>query len=191
MKKLSDLVSFTSGSPQFRIIEARDWEAPHYSCYSQDAWQDDLAGMLPADTADKEVWTRDEVHTLAAGDVVFSLLVGRAVIVQPWHAGYLYTQNYIHLQPTAAVDAGYLVYLLNEDKGIRRQLFISLQGSSVLKYTLQQLRELQVAVLPPLDRQRQIGSIYGKLLHLEALKQRAAAREKLVGLARLAEANKR
>ncbi|WP_231038240.1 hypothetical protein [Pectinatus frisingensis] len=121
---------------------------------------------------------------------MFSLITGKAAIVQLAHDGYLYTQNYIKLLPVSTIDAGFLVYLLNEDQSIRKQFFISLQGSQVLKYTLQQLKEIRIEKLPLLGRQRQIGELYLQQLHLTALKNRAAELEKIICLAKLAEAGK-
>ena len=123
--------------------------------------------------------------------MVFSLVTGKAAIIRPEHEGYLYTQNYIRLLPTDAIQAAFLVYLLNEDKFIRKQFFIGLQGSQVLKYTLQQLKRICIDKLPPLEQQRQIGELYLKQLHLTAVKNQAAELEKLVCLAKLAEASKR
>ena len=190
MRTLNELVSFSSGSPQFRITESLDRDAPRYRYYSQTDLTADLSGICSADALNKEVRTKDKVHTLAAGDVVFSLIAGQAAIVQPEHDGFLYTQNYIRLQPMAAMDAGFLVYLLNEDKAIQKQFFIGLQGSQVLKYTLQQVKEIRVAKLPSLDRQRQIGKLYLQQLHLTALKHRVAEGEKIIFMAKLAEVSK-
>lgn len=191
MKTLNELVSFSSGSPQFRITESLDRDAPCYRYYSQNDLRDDLSGLCSLDVLAKEVRTKDKVHTLAAGDVVFSLIAGKAAIVRSEHKGYLYTQNYIKLRPIAAMDAVFLTYLLNEDRFIQKQFFIGLQGSQVLKYTLQQLKGICVARLPSLDRQRQIGELYLQQLHLTALKKRAAKWEKIIFMAQLAEAGKR
>ena len=191
MKVLNGLVKFNSGSPQFRIMESLDAAAPRYIYYSQSDLLDDLTGMRSAQGESKEVRTMDKVHTLSRGDVVFSLVTGKAAIIRPEHEGYLYTQNYIRLLPTDAIHAAFLVYLLNEDKFIRKQFFIGLQGSQVLKYTLQQLKRICIDKLPPLKQQRQIGELYLKQLHLTAVKNQAAELEKLVCLAKLAEASKR
>ncbi|MGL6015073.1 MAG: hypothetical protein ACRCZU_03110, partial [Selenomonadaceae bacterium] len=121
---------------------------------------------------------------------IFSLITGKAAMVRQAHAGYLYTQNYIKLLPGAAVDAMFLVYLLNESQSVRKQLCVGLQGSQVLKYTLQQLKELHIENLPPFARQQAVGRIYFKQMHLKALRNRAADLEKLICLAKLAEVSK-
>ena len=190
MIALSALAAFISGSPQFRIRESLDAAAPRYVYYGQSDLMDDLMSVRSVQSDSKEVRTKDEVHTLSCGDVLFSLITGKAAMVQQIHAGYLYTQNYIKLLPNSTMDAGFLVYLLNENSFIRKQFFIGLQGSQVLKYTLQQLKEVRIEKLPPLDRQRRIGELYLQQMHLTALKNRAAEREKIVCLAKLAEASK-
>lgn len=43
MNKLSDLVMFISGSPQFRIIESTDEHSPSYYIYSQEDLLNDLS----------------------------------------------------------------------------------------------------------------------------------------------------
>ena len=190
MKDLHELVNFKSGSPQFRIIESLDKDAPCYRLYSQSDLLSDLTGIYTADVENKEIRTKDTVHTLTAGDIVFSLITGKAALVQPMHEGYLYTQNYIKIIPIVLFDARFFVYLLNEDASVRKQLFLGLQGSQVLKYTLQQLKALQIRRLPALEKQQMIGNVYVKQLRLEALQKRAAELEKVICLAKLAEAGK-
>lgn len=190
MKKLNELAVFTSGSPQFRISESSDEKAARYIYYSQNDLMEDLAGVLFENVENKEVRTKDAVNILAVDDVVFSLITGTAAMVCQAHAGYLYTQNYVKLSPGPVLDARFLVYLLNENKSVRRQLFVGLQGSQVLKYTLQQLKEIYVEKLPPFEKQQAIGRIYFQQLRLKALRNKAAELEEIIHLAKLAEASK-
>lgn len=131
------------------------------------------------------------VNILINGDVIFSLITGNAAIVRKEHEGYLYTQNYVKLLPYDNIDAQFLVYLINENKAIKRQFAVGLQGSQVLKYTLKQLKELEVGKLPNIDRQKAIGQVYFKQLRLKALKKRAAELEESIILAKLEEASNR
>ena len=64
---------------------------------------------------------------------------------------------------------------------------MGLQGSQVLKYTLKQLKELEIPKMPSIDKQRIIGQVYFKQLRLEALKQRAAKLKSTIILANLEE----
>ncbi len=187
MEKLSERVEFVSGSPQFRITEDGDEQSPLYIFYSQTDLAADLTGVLSSNTENKRIRTQDEVNTLRRGDVVFSLISGSAAIAGKEHDGYLYTQNYIKLLPDESLDAKFLVYLLNENRSFRRQLQQSLQGSSVMKYTLKQINELKIPLLPSLDKQTIIGSIYLKQQRLQALKKRAADLETVILLKRLEE----
>lgn len=187
MKKLSEIVELISGSPQFRIKEALDNDAPLYVFYGQSNIVGDLVGISSYDEDNKQIRTYDDVNTLEEGDVVFSLISGKATIVRAIHQGYLYTQNFVKLQVTASINAKYLVYLLNEDLVIKRQFLMGLQGSQVLKYTLKQVKDLMIPNLPNIERQSVIGNLYFNQLRLEALKKRAASYERSITIERLKE----
>ncbi|MGV6988155.1 restriction endonuclease subunit S [Testudinibacter sp. P80/BLE/0925] len=177
MKKLSDYVQFGSGSPQFRVTESTDSSAPVYIWYAQHHLAADLSGMATMPSESKSVATFDKVCLLASGDVVFSLISGKAAMVGEQHGGMIQTQNYIKLLPEQGLDAAFLVYLLNENRHIKKQWAAALQGSSVLKYTLAQLKALTLTALPPLEKQKIIGNIYLMQQRLQALKQQAAERQ--------------
>lgn len=185
--KMTDLVSFKLGSPQFRIKETLAKEAPLYQMYSQLDLEEDLAGVVSDHQENKQVKTLDDVSTLKTNDLVFSLISGKAALVSPEHAGYLYTQNYLILEPDERLDAKFLLYLLNEDKGIARQLWLGLQGSMVLKYTVKQIKDLKLPKLPSLSKQAAIGQVYLKQKHLQAVKKRRADNELTLQLAKLEE----
>ncbi|AGA68947.1 type I restriction modification DNA specificity protein [Desulfitobacterium dichloroeliminans LMG P-21439] len=187
MKKLEDVVEFMSGSPQFRIEEAFDDKAPLYTYYGQLDIEEDLVGIASNGSDSKRVRTFNKVNTLCKGDVVFSLISGKSTTVAANHKGYLYTQNYVRLVTVKNIDSKFLVYLLNEDKSIKKQLQMGLQGSQVLKYTLKQLKELELPDLPTLEKQRIIGELYFNQLRLEALRNRAANLETTIVLEKLRE----
>lgn len=185
--KMTDLVSFKLGSPQFRIKETLAKEAPLYQMYSQLDLEEDLAGVVSDHQENKQIKTLDDVATLKANDLVFSLISGKAALVSSKHAGYLYTQNYLILEPDERLDAKFLLYLLNEDKDIARQLWLGLQGSMVLKYTVKQIKDLKLPELPSLSKQAAIGQVYLKQKHLQAVKKRQADNELTLQLAKLEE----
>lgn len=189
MKKLSEIVEFVSGSPQFRITEVFDVNAPLYIYYSQPDIDADLVDIVSPNVDNKQVRTLDKVNTLYTGDVIFSLISGISTIVRKEHEGYLYTQNYVKLTPNENVDSKYLVYLLNENKSIKKQFQIGLQGSQVLKYTLKQVKELELPELPTIKKQQMIGEVYFNQLRLQALRNRAANSETTILLAKLEEAS--
>ena len=185
MYRLEKHVRFLSGSPQFRITESDGGWASEYWMYSQSDLLEDLTGVEAGDGGSKKIRTADDVSTLYEGDIIFSLISGNACIVSKKHEGYLYTQNYIKLFTDGFMDSAFLVYLLNEDKRMKKQFWTGLQGSFVLKYTLKQLKELELPPLPSLEKQRIIGAVYLKQLKVEALKKKAAQEEKMLLLGRL------
>ena len=189
MDKVQDRVSITSGSPQFRFVEATDDAAPLYNYYGQVELSDDLVGIDTKDKEAKQIRLYEKVNLVEAGDVVFSLISGKASIVSKDHDGYLLTQNYVKLAPDDSLDEKFLVYLLNEDRSIIRQFQMSMQGSMVMKYTVKQLREIILPVIPPINKQRIIGELYFNQLRLTALKNRAASTEATIVLEKLKEAN--
>lgn len=190
MKKLSMLVDFVSGTPQFRITESIDKESPIYNLYSQTDLLEDLVGIPAEDDGKKRLRTRDDVNTLFTGDVLFSLISGSASVIREEHRGYLYTQNYVKLVPKEKLNGQFLVYLLNENSAIKKQLLNGLQGSKVLKYTLKQIKDLEIPTLPFIEKQKIIGEIYFKQLRLQALKNRAAKQETMIRLHQLGEVMK-
>ncbi|MDR0317854.1 MAG: restriction endonuclease subunit S [Lactococcus lactis] len=189
MSELQDKVNLTSGSPQFRFVETADLTAPLYNYYGQVELSDDLVGMDTQDKEAKQIRLFEKVILARTGDVVFSLISGKASVVSKNHDGYLLTQNYVKLTPDDDIDARFLVYLLNEDKSIIKQFKMSMQGSMVLKYTVKQLRKIILPVIPEIDKQSIIGEIYFNQLRLTALKNRTAMTESTIVLEKLKEAN--
>ncbi|MCI7268213.1 MAG: restriction endonuclease subunit M [Mollicutes bacterium] len=187
MMKLSELVELVSGTPQFRIVEVSNPKAPVFTYYTQTDLNDDLVGIISSDVDNKQVRTNDKVSTLSTGDVLFSLITGKATVVSKEHEGYLYTQNYVKLLHAEDIDSKFLVYLMNESKAIRKQLMLGLQGSLVLKYTLTQLRDLEIKKIPSIDKQKIIGQVYFNQLRLKALRNRVTELEAKIRLAELEE----
>lgn len=179
-KTLVELIDLVPGSSQFRITESlNDENSPSYLLYSQQSLREDLQGIYDIEDPDnKVIRTFDDVTTLNDGDIVFSLISGIAAIVNKNHEGNLYTQNYVKLIPRINIDSKFLVYCLNENKIIRRQLQNGMQGSIVMKHTLKQLKEVTFPDIPELLRQKSIGEIYLKQLRLNALRYRVAELEK-------------
>ena len=178
---LSKLVTLKSGSPQFRITESKLASAPTYIVYAQNHLLADLRGVASDEDIPKIIRTEDEVTTTNEGDIIFNLMTGVTSIVSAQHVGYLYTQNFVRLELHENIEPWYLVYLLNESPKIKRQLLQGVQGSSVLKYTLAQLRDLQIPKLPNLGKQELIGKTYAMTLRRKNLMERVAqAEEQLI-----------
>jgi hypothetical protein len=187
---MTEIAELNSGTPQFRIKETLNAEAPTYFFFGQPEMEYDLAGIETRGGGGKQVRTSDNVDTLKSGDLVFSLISGKTTIVRSSHSGYLFTQNYVRLDPAPSVDAGYLAYMLNEDIDIRRQLHCGQQGSVTMKFTIRQLSELTFPTLPPLKKQIVIGELYFNQLRLAALKKQVAELETTLAIEKLKEANR-
>jgi restriction endonuclease S subunit len=190
MIKMTKIVELNSGTPQFRIKEDLGGGAPTYYFYGQPEIEEGLIGLDITKANKKQIKTFDKVSTVASGDVIFSLISGKAAIVQSNHNGYLFTQNYVRLAPTPQIDAEYLVYMLNEDADINRQLQSTSQGSVTLKFTIRQLSDLLFPIPPPIEKQRVMGELYFNQRRLAALKKRVTALETTLIIEKLKEANR-
>lgn len=189
MNGIKTYLQIETGSPQFRINEVTTDDAPEYFVYSQQNLLDDLSQTKHPETNDKVIKTMDEVCLAKEGDVVYSLISGKAGIVNESHDGFLLTQNYIKLIPNNLINRKYLVYILNENREVKRQLFASSQGSIVIKLTLRQVRNLKLPVIADLNEQKLIGDIYLNQLRLENLQLERAKLNKTLVLQQLKEAN--
>ena len=187
--KLIDVVELKSGTPQFRLVETSDPEAPVYCFYGQQELDADLSGKKRDVNCAKKARTYDAVEVLSVGDLVFSLMSGKATLVGECHEGYLLTQNFVKLDPSPMIDAWYLVYLLNEHKGVRRQLALGQQGSFTMKYTVRQLADLLLPDLPSRTTQEVIGGLYFNINRVTALRCDVAEKEKRVVMGRIKEAH--
>lgn len=177
MVPIRDIVEFISGTPQSRIVETVSDNAPVYCFYAQSEIEEDLAGWHSEVAHRKQIKTFDIVTTVATGDVIFSLISGKAAIVKAAHSGYLLTQNYVILVPSIGLDARYLVYTLNENRDLKRQLQSGRQGTKTLKYTIRQLCALMFPDLPSREKQGAIGELYLNQLKLGTLRKRASELE--------------
>lgn len=187
MHKLTDYAELLGGIPQFRIVETVSGRAPLYNVFGQNDLLEDLFGVESQKKDSKVIRTTEQVTTLSTGNIIFSLISGTACIVSEKHKRYLYTQNYIKISPDSSIDPKFLIYLLNEEEMVRKQLHFGLQGSTTLKYTLKQLKCLDLPMLPSLEKQRLIGDVYLKQLKVQALKCREAKAETKVVLYKLEE----
>lgn len=178
MKKLADFVSFESGIPPFRILESAVSTDPVYTYLGQSHIDGDLVG-LSVDEESKIIRTADTVSTVKTGDIIFSLISGKAAIVSAAHDGYLFTQNFVRITIKSGLNPEYVVFLLNEEPSVQRQLKRELQGTVVRKYSMKQLRELTITHLPTIAKQKLIGSIYHKQMRVEALQKRVAENKRV------------
>lgn len=182
MRELSNLVKFISGTVQFRIKESTNIDVPVYRFYSQSDMNNDLSGIYEYKNKylAKEIRTLDDVKTIKKGDLIFNLISGKAAIVKKDYENYIFTQNFVKIEPKKNLNKEFLVYLLNEEEEIQKQFELSLQGSKILKYSLTQLKNLKVSKLPTLEKQKLIGEIYMKQEKLNGLKEKKLNLEKII-----------
>lgn len=93
MERLAGLAGLKSGSPQSRIEETSDPNAPTYHFYGQEELEADLFGKDSSTHGARFIKTNDDVLTLQTGDLVFSLISGKATTVGRPHDGFLFTQT--------------------------------------------------------------------------------------------------
>ena len=80
-----------------------------YTLYGQNELYEDLTGV-PGDMSDrKQIRTEYKGSTLKAGDLIFSTISGMATLVTRDHEGYLFTQNYVRMEPlNIPIDKKYM-----------------------------------------------------------------------------------
>lgn len=187
MVQLAEIAEVRSGVPESRLKSTSVENSSYHYLYSQSDLNDDLAGLARIDNDSDVVKVNEKAILLDTGDLVFSLISGKAAVINPFHMGYVITQNFIKVIPTKAVDAKYIAFLINEDNEIRHQLTVGKQSSSIMKFSVNQFVSLEFPSLTSLEKQRLIGDIYFKQLKLAALKKHHADLETKMILGKLKE----
>lgn len=187
MAQLAEIAEIKSGVPESRLKNSSIEKDSYHYLYSQSDLNDDLVGLNLSNKDDDIIKVNEKAVLLDIGDLVFSLISGKAAIVRSFHKGYVITQNFIKIIPIESVDAKYIAFLINESNEIRRQLLVGKQSSSILRFSVNQLSSLEIAPLPSLKKQQIVGDIYFKQLRLAALKKRHADLETKLVLEKLKE----
>jgi restriction endonuclease S subunit len=170
--KLEDVVTVKIGKNLSRGSEKNDLTL---IAYSYDDLQNDLDGLfLDSQTS----ISHDEGYLSSAGEVVFSFVSSKASIVSEQNQGKIINQNFAKLIiEHDGLDSSYLCYVLNESSSMKKQMAISMQGSTVPKLTPSILKELEINI-PTLEKQRTIGKSYFYLRKQQALAKKQADLEK-------------
>ncbi len=177
---MKEHITFQAGNPQTRIKKSLEKSAPIYRFYSQEHLEADLHGNTDRKINDKLIRTFDDVQLLSEGDLIYSMISGQGALVSKKHTGYLFTQNFVKIEPHKDVSKKYLLYLLNENTKVKKQIELKLQGSMVRKVTISVLKDIVLPVLPNFEKQELIGSLYLNQLRLETLKMKRLDQEHLV-----------
>jgi len=157
--KLEDLVTVKIGRNLSRGNEKNDLTLVSYS-------YEDLMNDLEGSFLDSKAssYSRNtnytESYLSSAGDVVFSFVSSKAGIVSDLNQGKIINQNFAKLIiEHDQLDSSYLCYALNESSSMKKQMAISMQGSTVPKLSPANLKELEIK-LPTLEKQQKIGEAY-------------------------------
>lgn len=167
--KLEEVVTIKVGQNISRIYEKNDRAL---ETYTYDDLVDDLNGLYLDGKSDNPLINsiNHDANLSRGGEVVFSFVSSKATIVSNQNIGKIINQNFAKLViEDDQLEASYLCYVLNESHDMKKQMAISMQGSTVPKLTPSILKALDVT-LPSLDKQIIIGEAY-----LTIKKQRALA----------------
>lgn len=152
--------------------------------YSYEDLMNDLDGAFldSQASAHNESSNHNDSHLSSVGDVVFSFVSSKAGIVSNLNKGKIINQNFAKLIiEHDYLDSRYLCYALNESNSMKKQMAISMQGSTVPKLTPSILKELEIN-LPPIEKQRMIGNAYFILRKRQALAKKQAELEEYLFL---------
>lgn len=157
--KLEDIVTVKIGRNLSRGNEKNDLTLIAYSYEDlmndlDGSFLDSQASTYSANSSDKNGYLS------SAGDVVFSFVSSKAGIVSDLNQRKIINQNFAKLIiEHDQLDSSYLCYALNESYSMKKQMAISMQGSTVPKLTPAILKELEIK-LPSIEKQRTIGKAY-------------------------------
>lgn len=184
---IEDVFHSNTGISQFRLEESISDKAVLYTLYGQNELSKDLFRGSEYVVECKQIKLLRTNSTLHEGDLVFSTISGEATVVGADHEGYILTQNYVRMVPVPqnVVDTKYIAFLINESPEIKRYFRQNLQGSQVVRYSLNLLKKVPLPPLPSIEKQRIIGDIYYKQLKLQALQQRVAINQGTIKMAML------
>jgi restriction endonuclease S subunit len=174
--KLEDVVTVKIGKNLSRGNEKNDLTLV---AYSYEDLIHDLNGLyLDTKTRASNDENQNGGYVSRAGEIVFSFVSSKAGIVSEANQGKIINQNFAKLIiEHDGVDSSYICYALNESLPMKKQMAISMQGSTVPKLTPAILKELEIN-LPPLEKQRTIGKAYFYLRKQQALAKKQAELEK-------------
>jgi restriction endonuclease S subunit len=174
--KLEDILTVKIGRNLSRGNQKSDFTLVAYSY--EDLIQDLDGSFLSSNAANYSVNSNDEIGYLSrAGEVVFSFVSSKAGIVSDVNQGKILNQNFAKLMiEYDGLDTSYLCYALNESSAMKKQMAISMQGSTVPKLTPSILKEMEIT-LPTLEKQRTIGKAYFFLRKQQALAKKQAELE--------------
>ena len=174
---MKTLFSVSAGYTQARLKISNDINSNLYYFCSTDLLRDALYDIPFEEDLSKinQIRSEENLETIDEGDLIVSLVGGFAAIASEdlTNESFILTQNFAKITPSKEIDKKYLLFLLNEDRNIRSQLFGNIVGIGRTKITVKQLSELTIDKLPPLDKQKLIGDVYIKTKRLTYLRKQS------------------
>ncbi|WP_040977794.1 restriction endonuclease subunit S [Oceanobacillus jeddahense] len=171
--KLEDIVTVKVGRNLSRENEIYNQSL---NIYTYEDLTDDLNGFfldLQESISNGNTNYKDN-HLSRVGEVVFSFVSSKAALVSDVNKGKVINQNFAKLIiKYKQLDCSYLCYVLNESNYMKKQMSISMQGSTVRKLTPAILKSLELK-LPTIEKQEMIGKAYLKLKKRQALAKKQA-----------------
>ncbi|MGE1217201.1 restriction endonuclease subunit S [Bacillus toyonensis] len=166
--RLEEIVTVRIGRNLSRGNEKNDLTLVAYSY--EDLMNDLDGSFLESQTSSySRNLNHKDSYLSSAGDVVFSFVSSKAGIVSDLNQGKIISQNFAKLIiKHDYIDSSYLCYALNESYSMKKQMAVSMQGSTVPKLTPAILKELEIK-LPSIEKQRTIGKAYFFLRKRQAL----------------------
>ncbi|MEC5425290.1 restriction endonuclease subunit S [Virgibacillus sp. C22-A2] len=179
--KLEEFVSVRVGRNISRINEIHNQTL---EIYSYEDLTEDIDGLYLDSNSSPSHKNAEkiDVHVSEVGNVVFSFVSSKAAIVSEKNAGKIINQNFAKLMiEDKKLDPSYLCYALNESQSMKKQMAISMQGSTIPKLTPAILKSLDMK-LPSVEKQQVIGKAYLALRKRIALAKKQADLEELLFL---------
>src|SRR5699024_5217475 len=179
--KLEDLVTVKVVKNISRVNQEQGLVVDTYTYYNL---IDDLVclSLNPNGSNDSDDFSEQYNHLSKSGEVVFSIVSSKAAIVSDRNKGKIINQNFARLIiEHKQLDHSYLCYALNESHTMKKQMAISMQGSTVRKLTPAILKSLDMK-LPSMEKQERIGKAYLKLKKHQALARKQAELEEMLYL---------
>lgn len=93
-----------------------------------------------------------------SNSLVMHTLSQKVAFLPEKYGGLLLTNNFVKIVFTDSVDLYFMEWYLNENPTIRKQIELFSEGSVISSLKLSNLKDIEV-LLPPYERQKQIGKI--------------------------------
>ena len=115
-------------------------------------------------------------------DLLYGFTQFRSIVVKDDLAGMLVPSNLALIRiKNKAIDPFYLMWILNEGSCSKDKIFPHIQGIGVVKLLkTTDLRELEIGMPPPIEKQNKIGNLYRLLLERKKILKAISDKEDLV-----------